>query len=240
MNKAWVLKDEYESAEWDNLTPEGEERAFPFGTGDETFTKKNSKLQSYCWILWLRIEFISLTNWFLTDALIWKPNILFGWGHTSLLKCLRAISNVFVYTGKEDRGGCLRGDKVPDETGFLSVGKGGGELDCLWCSVLATSLPNQHLLWSPNKKQEHKGTRQQGVMEIVSWNPSPAWKPELKVWIYWLYNSRAITSRMLHLLMRQKRKINKCLGSEVRQIWIWILLRLRFPYLWSKNITLLY
>lgn len=30
MNKPCVLKDEYESAEWDNLTPAGEERAFPF------------------------------------------------------------------------------------------------------------------------------------------------------------------------------------------------------------------
>lgn len=118
----------------------------------------------------------------------------------------------------------------------------GEELGCLWYSVLATSLPNQHLLWSPNKKQEYKGTQQQDVIKIVSWNPSRAWKPELKVWIYWLFNSRAIISRMLHFLMRQKRKVNKCLGSEVRQIWIWILLRLRFPYLWIENnsITLLY
>lgn len=63
--KPCILKDEYESEKWNNLTLVGEERAFPFRAGDETFKNKISKLQSFCRALWLRIEFISLTNWFL-------------------------------------------------------------------------------------------------------------------------------------------------------------------------------
>lgn len=63
--KRCILKDEYESEEWDNLTLKGVERAFPLTAADETFKNKISGLQPSCRALWLRIEFISLTNWFL-------------------------------------------------------------------------------------------------------------------------------------------------------------------------------
>ena len=65
MKKPCILKDEYESQEWDNFTLEGEERAFPLGAGDETLKSKNLKLQFSWRALWLRIAFIGLTNWFL-------------------------------------------------------------------------------------------------------------------------------------------------------------------------------
>ena len=127
---------------------------------------------------------------------------------------------MFIQVAENTEGGYLPGNAVNHKTWSLTVRVG---LNCLCYPILGTSLLTWQLLFYLNQKEEGKETWQQDMIENVWWSLNWDWKPELKVWIYRPYNSGGVTSLMFPFLMRQKRKVGKCLGSEVRHIWTWIL-----------------